>query len=351
VKGPERLDSRGVWAATAALPDQLTEALAEAERAFADVDPLDPSTVDGVVVLGVGADALAGEAVAELLAPHAPLPVVVASGAKVPAFLGPRSVVVAVSSSGRDPDTVAATRTALARGARAIVVAGDGPASALAVDAGVPWCPVAPLAGVNGAAPRATLGAAVVPTLVALARLGFADDWGPSVAAASVTLGRRRDAFGAPSGPAADVARRIGRTIPVVYGTAGIGAVAARRWKSQMNLNAKSPAFEASLPGLTRDELAGWGQDGDVTRQVMSLVLLRHAGEDPALAPLFDAVVAATDEVMADVITVEAEGDDDLGRFFDLALWGDFVSLFRALREGVDPGPAPVIEDLGAGPA
>ena len=79
----------------------------------------------------------------------------------------------------------------------------------------------------------------------------------------------------------AELARRLGRTIPLVYGSAGVTAVAAQWWKTQVNLNAKAPAFAASLPELTHDELAGWGQGGDVTRQTMSLVLLRHAGEGP----------------------------------------------------------------------
>ena len=80
--------------------------------------------------------------------------------------------------------------------------------------------------------------------------------------------------------------------------------MAAHWWKAQVNLNAKAPAFAATLPELTHDELAGWGQGGDVTRQTMSLVLLRHAGEAPRTAGQFDAVRAATDEVMADVFEV-----------------------------------------------
>jgi glucose/mannose-6-phosphate isomerase len=256
-----------------------------------------------------------------------------------------RTLVVALSSSGRDAGTVAQARAALERGSRLIVAAAEGPLSSLALEAGVPSCPLA------GGPPRTLLGTAVVCVLTALSRHGVTPDSGPSVHAAVSALRRRGDAFAAPGGPAAEVARRIGRTFPVVYGAAGIGAVAARRWKTQVNLNAKTPAFQAALPGLTRDELAGWGQGGDVTRQVMSLVLLRHAGEDPAATDLFDAVVAATDEVMADIIEVRAEGDDDLTRFLDLALWGDYVSLFLAAREGVDPGPVPAIEDLGAGPA
>ncbi len=354
MSGPQRLDSRGVWEATAALPDRLEEALAAAERAWADLRAPAPSELDAVVVLGMGSDALAGDAVAALASAHSPVPVLASSGSgtgvDLPAFAGPRTLVVAVSSSGRDPGTLDEARTTLERGCRAAVVAAEGPLSALAVEAGVPWCPMAG-AGADGAAARTQLGAATVSVLLALSRVGLIPDCRPSVTSAARTLSKRCDALAAPGGPAAEVARRIGRTIPVVYGAAGIGAVAARRWKAQVNLNAKSPAFCASVPGAIRDELAGWGQSGDVTRQVMSLVLLRHAGEDPALARLFEAVAAATDEVMADVVEARAEGDDDLGRFLDLALWGDYVSLFLAGKEGVDPGPVPVIEDLGAGPA
>jgi hypothetical protein len=49
---------------------------------------------------------------------------------------------------------------------------------------------------------------------------------------------------------------------------------------------------------------------------------------------------------MANILSVWAEGDDDLGRFFDHALFGDFVSLHLAGREGIDPGPTPVVDDL-----
>ena len=66
------------------------------------------------------------------------------------------------------------------------------------------------------------------------------------------------------------------------------------------------------------------------------------------MARRFDLVVEATDEVMARVIPVWAEGDDDLARFFDLALFGDLVSLHMAGREGTDPGPVPAVSDVEA---
>ncbi len=175
-------------------------------------------------------------------------------------------------------------------------------------------------------------------------------DCTPSVSAAAATFGAAtRDSMYVAgdrgAGTAGGLARRIGRTIPLVYGSSGVGAVAARWWKSCVNLNAKSPAFAAELPALAYDELAGWGQGGDITRQTTTLVLLRHAGEDASVDAVFGAVRDATEEVMADIVEVWAEGDDDLGRFFDLALAGELVALELAAREGVDPGPVPAVDE------
>jgi glucose/mannose-6-phosphate isomerase len=347
VTAGRRLDSYGVWEATSALPEQLTEALASARDALSDAPLVGPSGIGAVAVFGVGPDALAADAVRAIVAANAPVPVLVLRGFDVPAFVGSRTLVFAVSSSGSDESVLVAARESLARGAPVIVVAGDGLLRALALEAGLLLSPIV----ADRTAPRSSMAATIVSMLIGLAGYGLISDPEGSVTTASEALRRRSDAFAAPAGPAAEIARRIGRTMPIVYGSAGVAAVAAHRWKSQVNLNAKSPAFHGALPASSRDELAGWGQGGDVTRQVMSLVLLRHEREDPGAARLFAAVAAATDEVMADTIEVWGEGDDDLGRFFDLALLGDFVSLFLAAREGVDPGPAPAIEDLGAGPA
>ena len=333
------LDSLGMWEAASALPEQLLSALAAARDGFAGCAP-PAATVRSVAAFGQGSGASACEAVAALAAPHLRVPLWVGHGVEVPAFVDEHTLVLAVSCVEGAEATTAALE-AVARGARVMAVGSDSALERLASDAGFPWCPVTP----GGPVTRAALGAATIPLLVALTEAGLMPDSAASVTAAAAALARRRDAFVAPGGPPEELARHIGRTIPLVYGADGIAAVAARWWKAQVNLNAKAPAFAAALPALTYDELAGWGQGGDVTRQAMSLVLLRHRGEGPHAAGLFESVRAATDEVMADVFEVEGEGDDDLCRFFDLALLGLFVSLHLAGREGVDPGPVPAVDE------
>jgi len=337
------LDSLGMWEAATALPEQLLAALAGARDAFAGSALRSAATVRSVAAFGQGTGATACEAAAALAAPHLHVPLWVGHGAEVPAFVDSDTLVLVVSCV-EGVDATTAAHEAVARGARVVAVGSDSGLERLAADAGLPWCPVVP----GGPVARAALGAATVPLLVAFSEAGLMPDSAASIAAAASALGRRRDAFVAPGGAPEKLARRIGRTIPLVYGADGVAAVAARWWKAQVNLNAKAPAFAASLPELIYDELAGWGQGGDVTRQTMSLVLLRHRGEAPRAGGLFESVRAATDEVMADIFEVEGEGDDDLARFFDLALFGQLVSLHLAGREGVDPGPVPAVDDARA---
>ena len=273
------------------------------------------------------------------------MPFWVRNGSDVPAFVDADTLVFAVSSSGGTAETLSAAAEAVERGATVVAVGGQPgehwPAWPTTPRCRGARCPRAVRPAPHWARPRC-------PCWSRWPEPGCGPDCTAAVNAASVALARRRDALMAPGGAPAELARRLGRTIPLVYGAAGVAAVAARWWKAQVNLNAKAPAFAATLPELTHDELAGWGQGGDVTRQTMSLVLLRHAGEGGRAAGLFAAVRAATDEVMAEILEVHGEGDDDLSRFFDLTLLGGLVSLHLAAREGVDPGPVPAVDEAQA---
>ncbi len=76
--------------------------------------------------------------------------------------------------------------------------------------------------------------------------------------------------FPATRTPLPELARRIGRTMPLVYGGGVLGEAAAWRWKGQFNENPKLAAFCNRVPELTHNEIAGWAVNGDVTRQVFT---------------------------------------------------------------------------------
>jgi glucose/mannose-6-phosphate isomerase len=197
--------------------------------------------------------------------------------------------------------------------------------------------------------PRTALGALAVPVLVVLEELGLFPGARQEVRDAVAQARRRRDELVRPGNAAEKLARRIGRTIPLVYGASALGAVAAVRWKTQVNENAKAPAFANRLPELCHNEVAGWGQHGDVTRQVLTLIELRHDYEHPQIARRVSLVNELVSEVVGAIHEVRAQGEGPLAQLFDLVLMGDFVSLHLAAQAGVDPGPIPALEFIKAG--
>lgn len=336
---PLPVDTLDLWGATVGLPEQVEAAVGAAS----DLVAL-PSRrqVEQVVVLGMGGSGLAGDMLVAAAAPFMPVPVTVVKGYTAPDFVGTGTLVFAISFSGDTEETVEAATGAFESGASLVVVSSGGELTRLAGEWQVPTIPVPSTIP----QPRAALGAMAVPPLAVLEAVGLfpgATQW---VERAVEQLHRRRDELVQPGSLAQELARRIGRTIPLVHGAQPIGAAAALRWKTQVNENAKSPAFSNVYPELCHNELAGWGQLGDVTRQIVTLVNLRHDGEHPQVARRFELVVEVLREVVADVIEVRAAGEGELAQLLDLALIGDMTSLHLAGREGIDPGPVPALTDL-----
>jgi len=337
--GPLPVDTLGMWDLTAHLPEQVRDAA----TAAAQVGGLpEGRTFSDIAVLGMGGSGIAGDVVVATAAAELAMPAAVVKSYTLPTWVGPDTLVFAVSCSGNTEETVAATTAAWERGAAVVTVSSGGRLVELAEAHGGPV--VAVPASIPQ--PRAAFGAMAVPPLVVLERLGLLPGAGRQIGLAVAQLARRRDQLVEPDSPAEAVARRIGRTFALVHGGPGYGAVAAQRWKTQINENAKAPAFSAAQPELCHNEVVGWGQHGDVTRQVITLVTLRQPGEHPQVARRFDLIADILLEVVAEVVPVWAEGDGALAQFFDLVLFGDFVSLHLAGQEGVDPGPVPILIEI-----
>jgi glucose/mannose-6-phosphate isomerase len=270
------------------------------------------------------------------------VPITVVKSYDLPDFVGRGSLVFAVSFSGNTEETVEAAGEAADAGASLVAVTTGGKLAGLAEEWGAPTVPVPDTIP----QPRAALGAMAIPPLVVLEDIGLFPGAAQWVALAVDQLKYRRDRLVQPGNTAEEVARRIGRTIPVIHGAQAVGAAASLRWKNQVNENAKSPAFAGTYPELCHNDIAGWGQHGDVTRQVLSLCNLRHDTEHPQVVRRFAFVSDLFQEVVSDVIEVRAQGEGELAQLLDLMLIGDFVSLHLAAREGIDPGPVPILEEL-----
>ena len=337
-------DSLDFLDAVCGLPEQLTSAHEAASELHISRFP-SPDLVRNIVVMGMGGSGISGDVIAAVYNDELPVPVTVLKQYRVPAFVGPETLAFAVSYSGDTEETVSMATAAADAGARLIAVSSGGALAKLAEERGGLHLPCP-----DGYLPRAAIGTLVAPLSVALFRLRFAPGAHALLVRAQEQLARRRDACepsveGA-ANPAREIARQIGRTIPLVYGGGTLGAVAAYRWKCDVNENAKAPAFCHVYPELDHNEICAWGQHGDVTRQLLTLVELRHGFEHPQLMRRFEITREIIEEAVHQVISVEAEGEGRLAQLLDLMYLGDWVSCYLALDNDVDPGPIDTIFEL-----
>ena len=208
------VDSLGFLATLEGLPEQLTAAHAEAGKLDLARMPR-PDEVDNIVVMGMGGSGIVGDVALAVGTATLPVPIVVLKYFRTPAFVGPRTLAFAVSYSGDTEETLEMTRGALAAGARVVTISCGGELARLAQEHGLLHVSCPP-----GLMPRAAIGALVAPVFVLLFRMGMLPEAHAGLVKAQEQLARRRDrckpAVTGAANPARELARHIGRTIPIM---------------------------------------------------------------------------------------------------------------------------------------
>lgn len=338
VEALRALDAADMLGAVGDLPDHCRAAYDAALTL--DLPPGDGAT--GVVFCGMGGSAVAGDVLRAVFRDRLGVPVDVNRGHDLPAYAGERTLVVISSYSGNTSETLASFREALARGCKIVAVTSGGTLGAEMAQAGLPVVPVP-----GGFQPRAALGYLGFSALGALEAMGLLPPLAADVEE-TVTELRGLAARLGPLTPVADnpakaLAKRVGEKVPMIWGAEGIGAVAAMRWKTQLNENAKLPAFWSSMSELDHNEVVGWVQPYG---HDFSLIALRHDGEHPEIGERFSLSYEIARSAGMDNAEVRAAGSSLLARLMSLILVGDYTSVYLGLRRGIDPTPVAVIDRL-----
>ena len=300
---------------------------------------LEPIRAGGpIVLLGMGGSAMA--ATVAILTTSPRVPVVVHRGYGLPDWaVDSGASVIAVSYSGNTEEVLSGVDAAISEGLNLAAVASGGRLGEIARDRGLPYAEVP-----GGLQPRAGVGyqtAAVAAVLAAAGQISAVDR---DLNEAADTL---ESLFGGGAGGAfvlgRDIAAGIANLTAVIYGGRGVGATAAYRWKTQINENAKVPAFSATVPEMNHNELEGWRPGAS---DHFGLVYLRDSGDHPAVARRLDLSGTVLSGSVRRIGEVRSAGTGPLARFFSLAAVGDVASVFIAEESGVDPTPVATLEEF-----
>lgn len=323
---------------TADMRDLVASLGAQVRGAAALPVPEIPGGTREILVCGMGGSGIAGDYLNRLADVHGAR-VTVHKGYGLPAWAGTiRPLVLLSSYSGSTEETLSAAEAAGAAGLPIVAVSSGGPLLELAADRDWPQLRVE-----AGLQPRAAfgwlLGAAVLAADAAGITPGLAADLAEGAAVAD-----RIVADGGWS-LAADLAEGLEHRIVAVYGATGLTAPVANRWKTQLNENAKTPAWWSVLPELDHNEIVGWSGPDRLGRAV-GVVTLHDREDADQIGRRFRLTRQVTDRDVAWVGSVRAQGESPLARMLSLTLVGDMVSVELAARYGVDPMEVAAIDDL-----
>jgi glucose/mannose-6-phosphate isomerase len=322
-----------------ALPEHLRDAVWRVESAIMQ----DWDTSAGLVVAGMGGSAIGGALARAALGDHLSRPIFVTRGYGLPTWTTPETMVLCASYSGETEETLACYESAGALGAKRMVVTTGGRLAEMARAEGVP---VIPLPG--GFQPRAAVAYMIVAALEVAALCGA----GPRLTSEIDVAASHTEQLVAEWGPdapedtiAKEIARGLLGTTPVIAG-AGLTTAIAYRWKTQINENAKQPAFFAELPELDHNELAGWESAREAGR--FSAVFLDDSDTHPRVKARMDLTEQLIAGNASASFRVETRGQTAIERVISLVLLGDLVSIYLAALRGVDPSPVKAIDELKA---
>jgi glucose/mannose-6-phosphate isomerase len=338
----DRIDSQGFLKIVEEFPQQVSDGWLLGKQLG---NLPDSRGIDGVVVLGMGGSGISGNVLRAAMGVGFKLPVRISKGYGIPGWVGPDTLVFAVSYSGETEETLEAFGKAHEAGARIVTVCSGGTLARLSDQHGYPAIPLK--AGIQ---PRAALGYLSMPMLAVCQGMGL-DNYESDVAE-TVELLQSRAAQLSRNVPLRDntakqLAQSLDGTIPLIYGAEGLGAVAAYRWKCQLNECSKVHAFENTLSEMNHNEVMGWSPLSS-QRGRFSMIGLRHPGEHPRIRERFRVTVPLVAAGAVFTAEVRTEASSALAGLMDLIYVGDFVATYLAILQGVDPTPVDLIDEVKA---
>jgi glucose/mannose-6-phosphate isomerase len=367
----EANDPGGMLRATASAGAQVREATAlTAEVHLANL--ADEGRPRALVIAGAGTAARTGDFLATVAGPRCPVPVLAHRTSGVPGWVGAADVVIAVSASGRSPEALAAAESAGRRGARLVAIgAPDSPLQSVAERARAPFVPVP-----RRAPARASFWALSVPVLLAARALGLVKiteaDLAETASRLDADADRCRPTAESFVNPAKSMALTLAGSVPVIWGSSSLAAMAARRFGDTLSANARYPVvtgelgeagrgrvglldgYFGALAESTRDIFADPDENEDAPATRLSVVMLQDGGlaDDEVSAPAaveqrrIEALQEICDQRGVRWQLLTAEGGSVLERYASLATVPDFASVYLGLAHGQDPMAVPAVTEL-----
>jgi glucose/mannose-6-phosphate isomerase len=303
----------------------------------------DQRPIMNVVVAGMGGSALAALLVKSWLKAEITVPFEVLRSYDIPAYVGENTLVIVSSYSGNTEEALSALEQAEKRGAQLAIIAAGGTLLDIAGSYKIAHVPLP-----ANLQPRM----AVIYNLRALIALlvNFkivAEEKLDEIAAAAGWLRMESEQWAGDVTVDKNYAKQlallaVGKTAIFYGGT--LTAPVAYKWKISWNENAKNTSFWNELPEFNHNEFIGW--TSHPVEKPFAVFDLTSNLEHPQILKRFEISDRLLSGLRPKSTVVNLRGDSAIKQMLWGSILADFVSIYVAILNGVDPTPVPIIEKL-----
>ena len=336
----KNLDKENMFNAIWEFPDNLSEANRLGENIKLEQDY---SSINSIVVAGMGGSAIGGDVVSVLEKECIDVPFLVCRGYSVPNWVNKNTLVICSSYSGNTEETLAALDDSMVKGAQVCGITTGG-SLAKKLETENKDVVIIP----SGLQPRAALAYSFVPMIKLLQKIGILDTkidfWLPNVIE-SISNNRRLHSLDSKENPIFKLADQIHKKIPIIYSDISSMNVAALRLKGQICENSKMLCYHNDLPELNHNEIVGW-ENNSILFDHLFLIWLSDESDNERVKHRMDITQTILNEKKVDQYVIKMKGNLFQDRFLNMIHYGDWLSYWCAIAHNTDPSPVSNIDRL-----
>jgi glucose/mannose-6-phosphate isomerase len=290
----------------------------------------------------MGGSAIGGELLRDWARGKIYVPIEVNREYHLPAYANEETLVLVTSYTGDTEETLSSLLDAIKKKCMIYCITSGGTLMRIASGLNIPYLQVP-----SGMPPRAALPYMLIPLLMFLEKIGLSEVSGEFSEAFSIIEEiEKQNAAEIPikDSLAKTLAVNIESFIPVVYGF-GIYSGIARRFKQQINENAKMMAKWDNLPELNHNEIVGY-EKTEKHKERFAAIFIRDKDEPIEIHSRIKITKDLVETTKTSLYEVWSQGKNSLAKMLSVIVIADFLSNYLAILRGIDPTPVQTIDKL-----
>ena len=295
--------------------------------------------VSNIVYAGMG-----GSALGALLSTSWPgynIPFEICRNYNLPKYVSKNSLVIASSYSGNTEETIEALAQAEQAGAKIAVIAGGGKLVDIAKEKSLPLVLLPPAGQPRYATLYGLKGLVSLLVDGSFLKQEFLNEFNEQVEWFKEQLIQWRPDVSTAKNMAKQIALDVIGKSAVIYSSTEMYPV-AYKWKISFNENAKNVAWCNMYPEFNHNEFLGWSSHP--IDKPYTVIDLRSNLDHPRVQKRFDLSAKLISGKRPAPIIINLKGDTRLQQILWGVALGDFVSIYTAILNGLNPTPVDLIE-------